>query len=137
MNYYTADNGSFSLNNYHNNYYNHDNQSGDFLSWTLDSGASYHMTHNKSMLTNIKNIYFANRSTIKSKLIGQYIGYINDEKIILNDVLYIPTFRRSLLSINHLSEDLYKTLFHKNMYNYKNCALLYKQGKKSVYIIFQ
>jgi len=64
------------------------------------------MTHNKNILTNIKNIniniYFANGSTIKSKLISQYIGYINDEKIILNDVLYIPIFKRSLLLIDHL-----------------------------------
>eukprot|EP00833_Pecoramyces_ruminatium_P008238 jgi/Orpsp1_1/1182270/evm.model.c7180000080563.1 len=63
--------------------------------------------HSQNNLTNprdfIINIHFANGGIVKSKYIGNYIGLINDNKIVLNDVLYVPSFKRSLVSIDHLN----------------------------------
>eukprot|EP00833_Pecoramyces_ruminatium_P017030 jgi/Orpsp1_1/1191062/evm.model.d7180000083239.1 len=114
--------------------YNEDdvNQSNNATSSSnknFHSGASYHMIHQKENLINTSdyhiNIHFANGDIVKSELIGQYIGLINNHKIILNDVLYVPSFKRSLLSIDHLSEDNFKTVFYKNKHNNKKCAILY------------
>eukprot|EP00833_Pecoramyces_ruminatium_P015632 jgi/Orpsp1_1/1189664/evm.model.d7180000073595.1 len=93
--------------------------------------------HSQNNLTNprdfIINIHFANGGIVKSKYIGKYIGLINDNKIVLNDVLYVPSFKRSLVSIDHLSKDNYKTVFCRNKHNNKNCALLYNNNGKRVY----
>eukprot|EP00833_Pecoramyces_ruminatium_P014833 jgi/Orpsp1_1/1188865/evm.model.d7180000067778.1 len=90
------------------------------------------MIHQKENLINTRdyhiNIHFANGDIVKSELIGQYIGLINNHKIILNDVLYVPSFKRSLLSIDHLSEDNFKTVFYKNKHNNKKCAILYNNN---------
>jgi len=85
------------------------------------------MTYNKNILRNLKKfnltIYFANGDSVKSEYIGQYIGYINSNKIILNDVLYIPSFKRNLLSIDHLVDQKYKIIFNK--YNDKKYVSIY------------
>ena len=73
---------------------------------------------------------------VKSKYIGNYVGLINNHKIILNDVIYVPSFKRSLISIDHLSKDNYKTVFCKNKYNDKNCAILYNNNGKRIYTSF-
>jgi len=39
------------------------------------------------------NIHFANGDIVESKLIGKCIRLINNHKIILNDVLYVPSFK--------------------------------------------
>jgi len=73
------------------------------------------MTNNKNGLyhtkEHIEEISFANGDTIKSTHIGTYKGYINHNLIILNDVLYVPEFKRSLLSIDSLSQKHYKIIF--------------------------
>ena len=98
------------------------------------------MTHDKNILTNTRdfciNIHFANGGMVKSKYIGNYVGLINNHKIILNDVIYVPSFKRSLISIDHLSKDNYKTVFCKNKYNDKNCAILYNNNGKRIYTSF-
>ncbi len=105
--------------------------------WTLDSGASYHMTNNKENLIDTRdykvNIHFANGGMVKTELMGKYVGLINNKKIVLNDVLYVPSFKRSLLSIDHLSEDNYKTVFLKNKNRNKNCAIIYNNKGKRIY----
>jgi len=61
------------------------------------------------------------------------VGFIINHKIVLNDVLYVPSFRRNLLSIDHLSEENYKIIFWKNRNKNKNCALLYNKKGKRIY----
>ena len=62
------------------------------------------MTGDLECLSNItkfnKRIYFANGKNVKSKFIGTYKGYINDNKINLKNVLYVPVFKRNLISID-------------------------------------
>ena len=59
-----------SLSYYKNNNNNESNDKNDLISWTLDSGASYHMTHNLGCLQNIRKhqeiISFADGGTVKS-----------------------------------------------------------------------
>ena len=61
------------------------NNDNIIIQWTLDSGASYNMTHNKNCLSNIKEhkekVYFADCSFVESKYIGTFIGYINKNKV--------------------------------------------------------
>ena len=105
-NYYTSDS---------NEQENRLNVNNDniIIQWTLDSGASYNMTHNKNCLSNIKEhkekVYFADGSFVESKYIGTFIGYINEKnKIKFKVVLYIPEFKKSLLSIENLCISNYK-----------------------------
>jgi len=50
---------------------------------------------------------------VKSKFIGTYKGYVNDNKITLKNVLYVPEFKKNLISIDGLSDQHYKTIFQK------------------------
>ena len=58
---------------------------------------------------------------------------MNGHKIILNDVLYIPTFKRNLMFIDHLSEEYFKVVFYKNRNNYLKCPTLYDENGKRIY----
>jgi hypothetical protein len=91
------------------------------------------MTNNlkglKDIVKHKESIVLANGETTKSTFKGTYEGYINDNKIILHNVLYIPAFRRSLLSIDCLSERHFKTIFYNK--NNNNLASIYnKRGNK-------
>ena len=98
---------------------------------------SYYMTHNKKILINsceyYINIHFADWGTAKIELIGKYVGFINNSKIVLNDVLYVPSFKLGLFSIDHLNEENYKIIFWKNRINNKNYTLLYNNKGKRIY----
>ena len=122
-----------NLNYYTNNNTNESSNKNDLISWTLDSGASYHMTHNLGCLHNIHKhqeiISFADGGTVKSKYIGTFTGYINENKITLKNVLYIPSFKRSLMSIYQLCNQYFKILFYN--YNNKNKVSIFdKNGNK-------
>jgi len=86
-------------------------------SWTLDSGTTYHMTGDLNCLLDKKKynkkIFFANGDFVKSKFISTYKGYVNDNKITLKNVLYVPEFKKNLISIDGLSDQHYKTIFQK------------------------
>jgi len=62
-------------------------------------------------------IQFADGGTVTATYIGTYVGYINNNEITLRNVLYIPKFKKSLLSIDNLSEEGYKTIFYN--FNYE------------------
>ena len=78
-------------------------------SWLLDSGATIHITNNKSQMFNIKTV--ENHVTIGdgSKIIGRIQGSIllqtsNQIKFKLYNVLYIPGFNRNILSLARILE---------------------------------
>eukprot|EP00833_Pecoramyces_ruminatium_P003371 jgi/Orpsp1_1/1177403/evm.model.c7180000061324.1 len=78
------------------------------------------MTHNLKCLHNIRKhqelISFADGGTVKSKYICAFIGIINEKDSFKKNVLYIPTFKRNLMSIHQLCKQYFKVLF----YNYNN-----------------
>ena len=102
--YYTVDNIQNNIDEDFNN--------NSVQCWTLDSGTSYHMTNDINILTNVKRIhrliYFTTGEYVIAKSIGQYIGYVNNTKIKLNNVLYIPEFKRNLISIDQLINKITK-----------------------------
>jgi len=65
-------------------------------------------SHNKKIRnirqynTHIEPITFANGNKIYSKYIGTYHGIINNKKIELKDVLYVPESNKNLISISKL-----------------------------------
>jgi len=73
---------------------NNKNDKNKLNTWTVDSGTTFHMTGDLECLSDItkfnKRIYFENGENIKSKFIETYKGYINDNKINLKNVLYVP-----------------------------------------------
>ena len=81
----------------------------------MDSGSSIHITHQINLLHNIKPHYelvsFANGDTTQSTHIGDFEGYINNNKISLHKVLFIPDFKRNLISIGKLTEQGHKITF--------------------------
>jgi len=102
------------------------------INWTLDSGSSYYMTNELQSLKNVVShkeaISFADGGKVIATHKGDYFGYINDNKITLHDVLYVPSFKRSLISIDCLSDKHYTTMFYKD--KNKNCVSIYKNKNK-------
>jgi len=66
---------------------------------------------------------------VKSKFIGTYKGYVNDNKITLKNVLYVPEFKKNLISIDGLSDQHYKTIFQK-IKNKKWCHIYNKNSNR-------
>ena len=92
------------------------------------------MTNNSDTLIDKRKcneiIQFADGDTVDATYIGSYIGYINNNETKLKNVLYIPEFKRSLLSIDNLSDEGYKTLFYRN--NNKNLVTIFDPGGKRI-----
>jgi len=99
----------------------------------LDSGTTYHMTGDLNCLLDKKKynkkIFFANGDFVKSKFISTYKGYVNDNKITLKNVLYVPEFKKNLISIDGLSDQHYKTIFQK-IKNKKWCHIYNKNSNR-------
>jgi len=121
-----ADNIEDAINNQNHNY----NNNNSISIWTIDSGASMHITHQFNTLHNVKPHYeivtFANGDKVQSTYIGDFEGYINNTKISLKNVLFIPEFKRNLISIGNLLQQNYKISFQQKqnkstatIYNYK------------------
>lgn len=77
-------------------------------SWIIDSGATHHVSHDKSLFVSLtasmdQSVSLPTGTDIKIAGIGQI--RLNDY-LILNNVLYIPDFRLNLLSISQLTHDL-------------------------------
>ncbi|CAA7043502.1 unnamed protein product [Microthlaspi erraticum] len=77
-------------------------------SWIIDSGATHHVCHDKSLFEDISTA--SNTSVTLPTGLGVQIAGIGrikmSEYMILNNVLYIPDFRLNLLSISQLTKDL-------------------------------
>jgi len=86
------------------------------MTWVIDSGASINITYQLNSLSNTaphkEQISFANGDKMYSKFIGDYTGFINNIKITLNNVLYVPNFKRNIISISKLTEQNYKFIFN-------------------------
>eukprot|EP00833_Pecoramyces_ruminatium_P016378 jgi/Orpsp1_1/1190410/evm.model.d7180000078806.1 len=102
----------------------------DFSEWTFDTGASEHITNDKSLLVNFKQqriiMNCANKSSCIFEGYGMFHGEINGNKITLDKVLYSKDINKNLISgiklakngINSLikvvNNDTYLTLINNN-----------------------
>ncbi|XP_070615520.1 uncharacterized protein [Erythrolamprus reginae] len=82
--------------------------------WTLDSGAAFHITHQKELFTelhesDIKEVYgFSNNL---SRVEGEGTIYIDELDQMIPRVLYIPKSESNILSLHRLNKDLgYKAM---------------------------
>jgi len=112
---------------------NYINKGKHISQWILDSGSSVHITNSIIYLTNIKDcneeIILPNGKIIHSTKQGDFIGYLNNIKFILNDVFYVPELNKNIISVSKLTQQSYKVVFF--TYNDKPCSSIYdKNGKR-------
>ena len=88
-------------------------------SWIVDSGATRHITNNKSLITNIQyleqpvELTVANNQTIKLSEIGEaYLSGNNNIK--LENVTYAPTFKSNLISVSKIVDSGSEVTFKQN-----------------------
>ena len=90
----------------------HNNRSSFFEypeAWLLDSGASVHITNDKSLMANLKStdneVVIGDGSSVQAQWIGDVYLRINSGHVFkLHDVLYIPGFSKNILSLARLLE---------------------------------
>ena len=103
--------------------------------WVLDSGASISITNSILSLINIRkceiSISLANGKEIISNYIGDFVGFVNNDKFILKNVYYSKLIKRNLISINQLISQNYKIVF--NNYKNKPYAVIYNQYGNRIY----
>ena len=123
-----------TINNNNHSDNNNTNENNKIMTWIVDSGASISITYQLDSLTNIlphkESISFANGDKMFSEYIGNYVGYINNTKIILKNILYIPEFKKNIISISKLIEQKYKLIFNNN--NDKPQLTLYSPEQKRI-----
>ena len=83
--------------------------------WILDSGASVHITKSLNLLSNIQTvdekIALPNGKLISSTFRGQFTGFINDNKISLKNVYYVPDITKNIISVTQLIKQHCKIIF--------------------------
>ena len=97
--------------------------------WLIDSGCSRHMTGNKNLLTNIRsvhtNVSVADGRIVKCKLQGDIKVITQDNKdIIIQNVLFVPTLIKNLLSVSTLEEKGTSVMFKNHI-----CTIINKQNE--------
>jgi len=110
------------------------NNKKELIPWILDSGASINITNRLDILTDIKEckekIYFANKEFIYSSHIGDFIGFINNYKILIKNIYYSPKINKNLLSLGQLIKQNYKIVF--NYQNNQPFAIIYDQYNNKI-----
>ena len=100
-----------------------DKNRSDTGKWCVDSGASCHMTNDREFFTTLvgtnSEVYLANGSTVKVAGIGE--GWITCrlpdngfQKILIQEVLYVPELDCGLLSVRKITELGFRVTFEKN-----------------------
>lgn len=100
--------------------------------WIIDSGASSHICHNKSLLIKLRSAH--NIVVVlpnETHFLVEFIGYIHLTKgLILHDVLLLSQFTYNLLSVSALlKEDKYSINFVGNSCAIQDKSLLKTIGK--------
>ncbi|KAL0846098.1 hypothetical protein Bca101_019344 [Brassica carinata] len=76
--------------------------------WIIDSGATHHVSHDKSLFMNLDTSvnHHVNLPTGQTVAIGGVGSVVLNKDVTLQNVLYIPSFRLNLISISSLTTDL-------------------------------
>jgi transposase InsO family protein len=115
-------------------------------SWVLDSGATHHVTNTRKWYKNfnveedIRNVRLGGATSLRVKGSGTiHLTVFNNgvsSTIVLNQVLYVPSMRRQLLSMSRLASENYniKVLPHKILIM-KNRKSFTAHQRNGLYII--
>ena len=85
--------------------------------WLVDSGATAHMTYDKSILHDVKpsssQISIGDASSIEASCVGDVFlnTSSNDEPAVLQDVLHVPRISANLLSVYRITKQGYGVYF--------------------------
>ncbi|XP_075082891.1 uncharacterized protein LOC142166919 [Nicotiana tabacum] len=99
--------------------------------WIIDSGASQHMTHDKTLLNNFKQLPFPIQVTLQNsyKVKVYSLGSVLiSPELELHNVLYIPSSNNNHLSVNQL----YKQLNSNVLFTKSECLVQPPSLKSSV-----
>ncbi|SOV07252.1 uncharacterized protein UDID_18754 [Ustilago sp. UG-2017a] len=84
-------------------------KSGEATCWILDSGASYHMVNNHSMLIHPRNcrkrVYTAGSEVLEATAVGDVSIATEYGDVYLQNVLYVKRLNVNLLSTNSLTDE--------------------------------
>ncbi|SOV04383.1 uncharacterized protein UDID_17076 [Ustilago sp. UG-2017a] len=84
-------------------------KSGEATCWILDSGASYHMVNNHSMLIHPRNcrkrVYTAGSEVLEATAVGDVSIATEHGDVYLQNVLYVKRLNVNLLSTNSLTDE--------------------------------
>ncbi|UYV69220.1 hypothetical protein LAZ67_6002864, partial [Cordylochernes scorpioides] len=104
--------------------------------WIIDSGATHHMTPKRDYFTclkectsNMSSITIANGSSIEACGIGtvsaNIVGHKGDaSKMVVQNTLYVPDLRHSVLSVRQMIENGRKVVFNRS-----GCHIMDMKGK--------
>ncbi|GAB4815364.1 hypothetical protein N2152v2_002410 [Parachlorella kessleri] len=85
----------------------HSTNDSQQVRWVLDTGASRHITGNRSIMSNLRpveepvTITFGNGGTGQAAATGEVLLHTADNEFLLTDVLYIPEASENLISVRH------------------------------------
>jgi hypothetical protein len=107
--------------------------------WWIDSGATVHVTNSLHGFLGMRttrgerNLKVADGRKVKVEAIGTLPLVLHGGfTLILNNVLYVPSLQRNLISVSLLEDDGYECLFGNNkctiMFNDKVVGLASRQG---------
>ena len=95
--------------------------SNNNILWVVDFGATKSIVININILTNIRKgfhkINLADNTKIITELIGDYVGYINNMKVIFKDVIVCPNISYNVMSVNDIINNNLNVNFNKNKLN--------------------
>lgn len=105
-------------------------------SWTIDSGATKHMTPFKQWLTNFEwfehpvKIYLGNGGPVEAYGYGSYRFTKDTQPGELDKVLWVPKLKLNLLSVSSAMEQGWTVLFNENTVHFRNKDDLRLHGNK-------
>ena len=103
--------------------------------WIVDFGATKSIVVNKNILTYIRKgfhkINLADNTKIITELIGDYVGYINNMKVIFKDVIVCPDISYNVMSVNDIINNNLNVNFSKNEL-YNNIVNIFNNESKNL-----
>eukprot|EP00833_Pecoramyces_ruminatium_P005940 jgi/Orpsp1_1/1179972/evm.model.c7180000071638.1 len=112
---------------------NHSKINPEISNWIIDSDSSLHITNCFDLLSNIQkcneDIILPNGQSIKSHNKGDFTGYLNNNKITLSNVYFIPCINKNIISVSQLIKQGYKIVFL-NSNNHSYATVYDQHGNK-------
>lgn len=111
-------------------------------SWVMDSGASFHATHSREALRNLKEGYFGKVRLVNDEVLDvTSIGDLDLKTPVgpwtLKDVWVIPSQKKQLISVGQLDEQGHEVKFRNGQWKVIKGNLVVARGKKqgSLYMV--